>query len=339
MAGVLILLDHVGGRRLRANGELVGASTALADDLGGPLRGLVIGDREVVDRAEEFAFEGLEEILTADVGTPHFDPLLWSEALRHVALAERPSLILAAHNANGMAVAPMLAARLGAGLATDVFGLRLEEGEPVAVRGAYGNRLEMEVDFAGREAVVLTLRGASFPAATPGGRPAVRPFVLPSTELSPTTRHREYLEAPASDVDIGKAEFILAVGRGIGDPENLPRFAALAERLGATLGCSRPIVDAGWLPKAHQVGQSGNVAANCKLYLALGISGAVQHLFGMKHVETIIAVNTDPNAPIFNVATYGATVDLFELADALERQLEGGAPAAAGDTGGAKDGA
>ena len=133
--------------------------------------------------------------------------------------------------------------------------------------------------------------------------------------------HLHYQEAPPSDIDISKAEFILSVGRGIQDQDNLPRFAALAERMGATFGCSRPIVDSGWLAKPHQVGQSGKVAANCKLYVALGILGAVQHLFGMKHVDTIIAVNTGPNAPIFNVATYGATVDLFELTDALEKHF------------------
>jgi electron transfer flavoprotein alpha subunit len=133
--------------------------------------------------------------------------------------------------------------------------------------------------------------------------------------------HLDYQEAPPSDIDISKAEFILSVGRGIQDKDNLPRFAALAERMGATFGCSRPIVDSGWLPKPHQVGQSGKVAANCKLYVAFGISGAVQHLFGMKHIDTIIAVNKDPDAPIFNVATYGTTVDLFELAEALEKQF------------------
>ena len=134
-------------------------------------------------------------------------------------------------------------------------------------------------------------------------------------------RHVDYLPAPPADVDIAKAEFILSVGRAIQEDTNLPRFAALAERLGATLGCSRPVADSGWLPKAHQVGQSGTVAANCKLYLAFGISGAVQHLAGMKHIETIIAVNTDSEAPIFGVAHHGACVDLFALADALEQEF------------------
>ena len=134
-------------------------------------------------------------------------------------------------------------------------------------------------------------------------------------------QHTGYIEAPPSNIDISKAEFILSVGRGIQEKENLPRFEKLAERFGFTFGCSRPIVDSGWLPKPHQVGQSGKVASACKVYLALGISGAVQHLYGMKHIDTIIAVNTDPEAPIFNVATYGVCMDLFELTKELEAQF------------------
>ena len=141
------------------------------------------------------------------------------------------------------------------------------------------------------------------------------------SSLDNISTHVEYQEPPPSDIDISKADFILSVGRGVQDKDNLPRFQKLAERIGATFGCSRPIVDSGWLPKHHQVGQSGKIASNCKLYIALGISGAVQHQFGMKHVDTIIAVNTDLEAPIFNVATYGVSMDIFEFADAIDRQF------------------
>jgi electron transfer flavoprotein alpha subunit len=129
------------------------------------------------------------------------------------------------------------------------------------------------------------------------------------------------LEAPKADVDISKADIILSIGRGIREPENIPRFTNLAKTLDVTLGCSRPFSDAGLMPKAHQVGQSGTTASSCKLYIAIGISGAVQHLFGMKHVEKIVAINTDVNAPIFGVATFGSTVDALLLATAMEAQL------------------
>ena len=131
------------------------------------------------------------------------------------------------------------------------------------------------------------------------------------------TEHVSFQEAAGGDVDITKAEFLLSIGRGVEDKDNIPRFEALAEKLGATLSSSRPLVDAGWMPSALQVGQSGKTVKP-RVYLALGISGAVQHLAGMRSADTIIAVNTDPEAPIFGVAHYGAVADLFEVADELE---------------------
>jgi electron transfer flavoprotein alpha subunit len=129
----------------------------------------------------------------------------------------------------------------------------------------------------------------------------------------------EFREVEAGDVDITKADFLLSVGRGIEDKDNLDQFEELAERMGATLSVSRPLVDAGWVTNARQVGQSGKTVKP-KVYLALGISGAVQHLAGMRGADTIIAVNTDPEAPIFSVAHYGAVADLFDVAEQLEQQ-------------------
>ncbi len=128
----------------------------------------------------------------------------------------------------------------------------------------------------------------------------------------------EFREAAVGDVDITTAEFLLSIGRGIGEQDAIPQFERLADKLGAVLSVSRPLVDAGWMPNARQVGQSGKTVKP-KVYLALGISGAVQHLAGMKTSGTIIAVNTDPEAAIFNVAHYGAVADLFDVADELEK--------------------
>jgi len=131
-------------------------------------------------------------------------------------------------------------------------------------------------------------------------------------------RHREFVEAPPGDVDITTADFLLSVGRGIGDKENLPMFERLAAKMGATFSVSRPLVDAGWVPSLRQVGQSGKTVKP-KVYLAMGISGVVQHFAGMKTSGTIIAVNTDPEAAIFNVAHDGAVADLLEVAEELEK--------------------
>ena len=147
------------------------------------------------------------------------------------------------------------------------------------------------------------------------------------------TEHLGFRDAEVSDVDITKAPFLLAIGRGVEDGENVARFEELADRLGATLSVSRPLVDAGWVPSARQVGQSGRTVKP-RVYLALGISGAIQHLAGMRSSETIIAVNTDPEAPIFGVAHYGAVADMFELADELERAAGVGRARERGDPGG-----
>jgi electron transfer flavoprotein alpha subunit len=164
--------------------------------------------------------------------------------------------------------------------------------------------------------VLLLLRRAVWPPAQPGGGAA-----RSETELAvpaSRARHVEFVEAPAADIDITAADFLLSVGRGIGDRENIERFAELAQKMGAVLSVSRPLVDVGWMPSARQVGQSGKTVKP-KVYLALGISGAVQHLAGMKTSETIIAVNTDPEAAIFSVAHYAAVMDLFDVADELEK--------------------
>jgi electron transfer flavoprotein alpha subunit len=192
---------------------------------------------------------------------------------------------------------------------------------PRAQRGAYGDKLHAELEFPGKECVLLTVRPGIFPVASADGASIPSRAVPINLEGVARTEHVEFVEAGAGDVDITKAEFLLSIGRGIEDKDNIPRFAELAERLGATLSVSRPLVDAGWMPSARQVGQSGKTVKP-RVYLALGISGAVQHLAGMRTAETIIAVNTDPEAPIFGVAHFGAVADLFEVADELEQALE-----------------
>ena len=320
MAGTLVVAEHVRGELRDITGETIGAAVAIKAKLGGRLAVAVLSD-DPASLAGKVNLDGVDEVLAVNVGTPDFDAALYEEVVCRLGGEYKPRLILFGHTVNGMACSAAVAARLGAGFASDVHGLDVIDGEIVATRGAYANKVNLEVGFTGRGVVVLGLRGATFAAPAAPGSAAIVPRKIDLSDVSGRIMHIGYQAAPAADFDISKAEFILSVGRGIQTKDNLPRFIALAERLGATFGCSRPIVDSGWLPQTHQIGQSGRVASACKIYVALGISGAVQHLFGMKHVETIIAVNTDPEAPIFNVATYGASVDLFELADALEKQF------------------
>jgi len=320
MSGLLVVAEHLQGELRDITAEAIGAAVSIKDGAGGPLRVLVIG-KGAAGLADKVNLAGVDEILTVETDAEHFDAATYEEVVCRVGAEFEPRAILLGHTANGMAYCAALAARLGTGFASDVFVLETDGDEIVATRSAYGNKVNLEMGFPGKKVVTLSLRGATFAPPETEGSAEIKALDIDLGEVAGAATHIEYEEAPPSDIDISKAEFILSVGRGIQDKENLPRFEALAGRLGATFGCSRPIVDSGWLPKPHQVGQSGKVASNCKIYVALGISGAVQHLFGMKHIDTIIAVNTDPDAPIFNVATYGVTLDLFELADALERQF------------------
>ncbi len=318
MSGILIVAEHTRGALADLSTEMVGAAVALKDRMGGPLRVLVVAD-EPESFAPALDLPGVDEILLARVDSPHFDAPAYEEAAFNATLEHRPALVLVGHSANGLAYASALAVRLGSGFAADVFRIDADASGLRATRSGYGNKVNVELDFPGRPVVVLTVRGATFKPPQGVGSARSVPLPVDLSHVEGRYTHEGFVEPPSSGIDIGKAEFIMSIGRGIQDEKNVPRFVALAERIGATLGCSRPIADSGWLHKAHQVGLTGKVAANCKLYLALGISGAVQHLHGMKHVETIIAVNTDANAPIYNVATYGCTMDIFEFADALER--------------------
>ena len=322
MAGILIIAEHLRGALRDISKEMIGAAVSIKDAYGGPVTVAVLSATPDAP-ARELMFEGVDRIVTVKTATDDFDPQVYEDAAIALGQKVQPGLILCGHTVSGMAFAAALAARLGAGFASDVMALAVDNGQLVATRGAYGNKVNLEVAFPHRGIVVLALRGATFPAPAEGGAPTVEAVELDLAASGAAMTQKDYVDAPPSDIDISKAEFILSVGRGIQDKDNLPRFQALADKMGFTFGASRPIIDAGWLPKAHQVGQSGKVASGCKIYIALGISGAVQHLFGMKHVDTIIAVNTDPEAPIFNVATYGVNIDLFELAGELESQFNG----------------
>lgn len=321
MGGILIIAEHLRGQLSAQTAEVIGLARSLKADLGDRLVVAVIAHHPS-EFHTALALEGVDEILS--IPAPHnpFDAALYEEAAVQLALQLQPRLLLLGHSVNGMGYGPGTAVRLGGGFVSDAFAIAVEDGRLLVTRGGYGNKVLTRLDVSDQCITTVTVRGGSAKAPEPAGDVVSREFPVDFSAIAGRlAEHGEYIDPPPADVDITKAEFILSIGRGIQDEKNIERFRSLAERLGATFGCSRPIADSGWLPKAHQVGLSGKVAQNCKLYVALGISGAVQHLHGMKHVDTIIAINTDRNAPIYNIATYGATVDLFEFADALEGQL------------------
>ena len=319
MSGILILAEHRRGVLRDATLEAIGAAGELKAALGGPLTVLVIA-------ADPGSFVGavslgaVDEVITVtrpDAET--FEPHVYEAVLKAVIAARAPSLVVMPHSVDSFALAPAVAVSLGLGFATDVFGLDVENGEVVATRAGYNEKVFVEIDFPDRPAVLLTLRGGAFAPATVPASPTVSAFEV--DEGRPRGRHLEWRDPPASGgIDIPGSPFILSIGRGVGDEANVAQFLELAEGLGATLGCSRPIADNGWLPKARQVGQSGQLAAKCNLYIAMGISGSVQHQWGMKHVENIVAINKDPEASIFTIARYGIVGDMLEIAEELRKQ-------------------
>ena len=310
---VLVVAEHRRGELRDPTLELITAGREL-----GPVTVAVIA-RNPEALVAAVGVEGVSEIVTVEVEGDEFDSDLYRRAVRALILERRPRVTLLAATVNSMGYGAAVAAELSLGFASDVHGLALEDGRLVALRSFYGGKTRAELEFPEDSGVLLLLRAAVWPAAS---TPATLPVPVSSCAGpggDSRTRHLELVEpAAGGDVDIGKADLILSIGRGVGGEENIELFAGLAAKMGATLAASRPLVDAGWLPAARQVGQSGKTVKP-KVYLAFGISGAVQHLSGMKASGTIVAVNTDAEAAIFSVAHYGAVIDVFAVAEELEK--------------------
>jgi electron transfer flavoprotein alpha subunit len=312
---VLVVAEHRQGEVRDTTRELVTA----ARELGGPVAVLVIA-ADPAPLASQVDLAGVDEILTVTSGSQEFETDTFQAAVESVVTARNPRVVLTGFTVDGMGWAPAVAASLGLGFASDVFAVRDDGGSVVAQRAFYGGKVHGELEFPGKATVLLMLRAATWAPAEGTGSATVSAVDVELPESR--ARHADYVEAPVADVDITTAEFLLSIGRGVGEKDNIEQFEELAERMGAVLSVSRPLVDAGWMPASRQVGQSGKTVKP-KVYLAFGISGAVQHLAGMKAAGTIIAVNSDPEAAIFNVAHYGAVCDIFDVADELEKLYSG----------------
>jgi electron transfer flavoprotein alpha subunit len=319
MSGILVIAEHRMDELRPVSLELVSAAVGLKGQNGGPVKVAVIATNPEKYVAALSA-QGVDEVICVKTAVNEFDPDAYEVAVSALIAAHQLSLVLLPHSVNSLGYAPALAAKGGYGFATDVFKAEYEDGALVATRGGYGQKLNVEVDFPGKSTVVITFRANVCKPIEASGSPTVTSSDAPA--VPSRGQHKRYIEAAGGDdVDIPGSEFILSIGRGVGEETNVEQFRELAQAVGAELGCSRPIADAGWLPKSRQVGQSGKTAANCKLYIAMGISGSVQHMAGMKHVETIVAVNTDPGASIFHIARYGIVGDIFEIGEELRNQL------------------
>ncbi|MFB6082422.1 MAG: electron transfer flavoprotein subunit alpha/FixB family protein [Halanaeroarchaeum sp.] len=316
MSDVLVVAEHRRGELRDVSFELLTAGRTLADVAGGDLHVAVISGA-VDDYAEALSREGVDAVHTVAHGE-EFNHDVYVQAIESLAGDLDPEFVILPNSVNGLDYAPAVAGALDRPLVTDAVGLDTEGETLVVNREMYGSKVETVIEVADGPFVV-TVRGGEFPAAEGVADVEVTAHEAAIDEdLGSTVTG--YEEVGAGDVDISEADFLVSIGRGIEEEENLELIEDLAEVTGGTVSASRPIVDNGWLPKNRQVGQSGKTVTP-EVYLAIGISGAVQHVAGMKGAETIIAINTDPNAPIFDIADYGIVGDLFEVVPELIEQF------------------
>jgi electron transfer flavoprotein alpha subunit len=308
----MVLAEHLGNQVSEETYELIGKARELATALGGLTEVLLLGPRELAGE-----LTGADIVVSVQHDAlDQYVPEAYERVLSQVLAERAPRILLMSHATIGLDLGAALSVRWDAPLASYVSALEIEAGVVTATAQILGGKVLADVELPGERAIV-TVSGGAFSAAPsqPLGVPEVvtfEPTGLDSLRMS----LRRVVESAAGDVDISSADMLVSVGRGIESQDNLEIVLELAEALGVPLSASRPVVDAGWLPKTRQVGQSG-VKVKPRAYLAFGISGAPEHLEGMRDAELIIACNTDPGAPIFNIAHYGTSADLFDLVPEL----------------------
>jgi electron transfer flavoprotein alpha subunit len=319
---ILVIAEQKDGKLNRASWEAIAAAQQLAD--GAPITVAVAGS-DVSAPATELAAAAVAEVVT--LTSPHLALYTadgWVQAHAAAVAALSPKWIVLPHTYQTRDFAPALATRLDRPLVTDCTAIKGDSGGPIFSRPMFQGKLAADVRPLGDAPWLVTVQIGAFRADQAGKGAAAAP-VRPIDPAIDPAAIRQQPEPPFQEarqaVDLSQAQRIVAIGRGIKGPEHLPIAESLASALGAELAASRPICDSGWLPMERQIGSSGQTVAP-KLYIAIGISGAIQHVVGMKGARTIVAINKDPEAPIFEIADYGYVGDLFEFVPALTAELK-----------------
>jgi len=315
---VLVLGEHVGKQVTDSTYELIGKARELASTWGGQVEVAVFGPADLAGQ-----LGGADVVVSVDdPAVEEYVPETYERALMHVLREREPRLLLLANATIGLDLGAAVSVTWEAPLAAYCVGLAAEGETLVATCQILGGKIMAEVGVDAAKAVA-TVVGGAFPAEA--GQGSGSPEVVTSTPPdlgSVRMTLTQVFEAQEGDVDITAAEMLVSVGRGIGSKDNLETVEELADKLGVPLSASRPVIDSGWLPKTRQVGKSG-LKVKPRAYLAFGISGAPEHREGMRSAELIIACNTDEQAPIFDIAHYGTTLDLFDLVPALVDRVQG----------------
>jgi electron transfer flavoprotein alpha subunit len=322
---ILVITELRQGKWNNTSFETLAAAQQIAVETSSTVSALVVG-KGIGPFAEELATKDVAEVLQVEHDLlESYTPDGYCVALQQIIQQAKPDLVLLPHTYQVRDFAPKLAAMLGKGMIGDCVGHRIDGGKLVFIRQMFQGKTAADVTFQGDGPWFASFQSGAFRAdlLKPNVSGAA-PVNKVAVEIKPEqirTKPLDLFKEAKSAVDLTQASIIVSVGRGIKAPENIPQAEALAKAIGGEIAASRPICDEGWLPMERQIGSSGQTVAP-KLYLALGISGAIQHVVGMKGARTIVAINKDQNAPIFEIADYGVVGDIFEIMPALTEALE-----------------
>ena len=314
---ILAVLEQRSGEWNRMSWETLAAAQQLARELGGTVGAAILGS-SVDAPAAELAGKQLQAVYAVEHALlGEYTPDAYSAALRQLVTHSGAEYVLLPHTYQVRDFLPKLATSFGTVAVSDVVAWRIEAGALVLVRQLFQGKINSDLRFAGSAPHFASLQAGAWRAdQLAAGAAPIERFTPEIAASAVRTTPGERFRGSARAVDLGAAELIVAVGRGIKEAENIAMVQELATAMGAELAASRPICDAGWLPMERQVGSSGQTVGP-KMYMAIGISGAIQHLVGMKGSRIIVAINKDPNAPIFEVADYGIVGDLFQVVPEL----------------------
>ncbi len=318
---IWVVLQQRGGQLHRMSREAIAAAQELATAVGGSVEAVVLGS-DIAEVAAEAAQFELETVWSADhPALGDYTPGAYIQALAPAIQAAAPAFVVFPHTYQSVDYFPRLAQAAGAGLLPEVTAIDASGDELLFQRPVLGGKMIATVRVKGEETVLLSVQSGAFSAdGATAGSSTVQPLALEGIEGSADRELLGVEEVGGDQIDLSKAAVVVAVGRGVGGADKMAPIEELAQLLGAEIGASRPVIDSGWLPRDRQIGSSGQTVAP-KLYVAVGISGAIQHLVGMKASSTVVAVNKDPGAPIFTVANYGIVGDLHEIVPALNEAL------------------
>jgi electron transfer flavoprotein alpha subunit len=324
---ILAVMEQRGGAWNRVSFETLAAARQFAQELDTTAVAAVLG-HSIGSLAEELASQRLEKVYAVEHALlQDYTADGYTLALRQLMELAKPSIVLFPHTYQVGDFLPKLAASLGRAVVSNAISHRVDHGQLVLTRQLFQGKVNVDARFAGDAPHFASLQAGAYRADQPGpegaahASSAVENFAPRISPGDIRTRPLELFRQSRQSLDLGAADMIVSLGRGIKEAGNIAPIEKLAEALGAELGASRPVCDAGWLPDERQVGSSGQTVAP-KMYMAIGISGAIQHLMGMKASRTVVAINKDPDAPIFEVADYGIVGDLFEVVPALLEALQ-----------------